>query len=67
MSELLDAYLNASEMRRVTPSTFLRKARIDFARYHGPLMAEITEAISAGRVVPVASTGGATAYIEVIE
>ncbi len=67
MSELLDKYLNASEVRRITPSTFLRRERIDFARYYGALMSELQQEVTAGHVVAVASKGGSTAYLEVIE
>jgi hypothetical protein len=64
MSELLDRYLFASEVRRITPSTFLRNQGIDFATHHAALIAELLEAERNGAVVEVASVGGGKAYVE---
>lgn len=67
MTELLDRYLSDAEMYRWTPSTFLKRRGIDYARYHGALYEEIEQALIAKRVVAISSKAGSISYIEVIE
>ena len=67
MSHLVEPYLDDSERRRWTVSTFLKRRGHDFKVHHGPLVSALKEREAAGTVVAVPSKGGNTAYLEVIE
>lgn len=67
--EIFNRYLNAAELHRWTPQTFLRytlrgKAKDYTAGYRDRLFADIKDALAAGHIEPIESARGGQAYRE---